>query len=132
MTRYRPRRGEGLPPGQRLLQEMPRFTDRPHLPPPRMPVEPRPETTHAGAPVGVVSGADLALGPRDHRADFHCVTGWSVTNLVWTGIPVREVFASIGMADPPAPYLVARAGDRRKAGFVWRTPSPTTSSWRRT
>src|SRR5215218_7170670 len=120
MTRYWPRRVAGMPPGQRLLQEMPRFTDRPRLPPPRMPVEPRLEVTHGGAPVAVVSAADLAaLGPRDHRADFHCVTGWSVTNLVWTGVPVREVLASIGITDPPAPYVAARAGDRRQAGFVW-------------
>jgi DMSO/TMAO reductase YedYZ molybdopterin-dependent catalytic subunit len=118
--RYRTRRAEGLPPGQRLLQKMPRFTDRPHLPPPRMPVEPGLEVTRAGAPVAVLSAADLAaLCPRDHRADFHCVTGWSVTGLVWTGIPLREVFASVGITDAPAPYLVARAGDRRKAGFVW-------------
>jgi DMSO/TMAO reductase YedYZ molybdopterin-dependent catalytic subunit len=109
-----------MPPGQRLLQEMPRFTDRPHLPPPRMSVEPQLEITHGGAPVAVVSAADLAaLGPRDHRADFHCVAGWSVTDLVWTGVPVREVLASIGITDPPAPYVAARAGDRRKAGFVW-------------
>jgi DMSO/TMAO reductase YedYZ molybdopterin-dependent catalytic subunit len=91
VTRYWPRPAAVLPPGQRLLQEMPRFTDRPHLPPPRMPVEPRLEVTHGGAPVAVVSAADLAaLGTRDHRADFHCVTGWSVTNLVWTGVLLRR------------------------------------------
>jgi len=120
MTRYWPRRAPGLPPGQRLLTEMPRFTDQPLRPPPQTPAEPRLEITNDGAPVAVVTGADLkALDPRDHRADFHCVTTWSVTGLVWTGVPLREVFASIGITEPPAPYLVARGGDGARAAFVW-------------
>jgi DMSO/TMAO reductase YedYZ molybdopterin-dependent catalytic subunit len=120
VRRYRPRRVDGLPPGQRLLTDMPRFTDRPRLPPPRMPAEPRLEISHAGAPLAVLTGADLeALGPHDFRADFHCVTGWSVTGLTWRGVPLREVLASVGIADPPAPYLVASTGDRRRAGYLW-------------
>ena len=66
MTRYVPRRAPGLPPGQRLLQEMPRFTDRPNLPPPKMFAEPRLEITHGGATLAVVSAAGLAaLRPRE-------------------------------------------------------------------
>lgn len=118
--RYWPRRADGLPPGQRLMTEMPRFTDRPHVPPPEMPVEPRLEITNEGEPIAVVTGADLqALEPRDHRADFHCVTTWSVTGLVWTGVPLREVFTSVGIIDAPAPYLVARAGDGDRVAFAW-------------
>ncbi|MEU4427104.1 molybdopterin-dependent oxidoreductase [Actinoplanes sp. NPDC024001] len=120
MMRYWPRRAGGLPPGQRLLTVMPRFTDLPHLPPPAMPIEPRLEIRNEGELVAVVTAADLeALGPRDHPADFHCVTTWSVTGLIWTGVPLREVLASVGMSEAPAPYLVARAGDRRKAAFTW-------------
>jgi DMSO/TMAO reductase YedYZ molybdopterin-dependent catalytic subunit len=120
MTRYWPRRAGGLPPGQRLARDMPRFGDEPLRPPPQMPAEPRLEITNQGAPIAVVTGADLrALGPRDHRADFHCVTTWSVTDLTWTGVPLREVFASVGIGDPPGPYLVARAGDRHRAVFTW-------------
>lgn len=120
MTRYWPRRAEGLPPGQRLLEEMPRFTDLPHRAPPRMPDEPRLEIKHEGESIAVVTGADLqALGPRDHRADFHCVTTWSVTGLIWTGVPLCEVFASVGVTSAPASYLVARAGDRRRAVLTW-------------
>ncbi len=119
MMRYWPRRAVGLPPGQRLMREMPRFTDLPHLPPPEMPADPRLEITIEGEPLAVVTGADLeALEPRDHRADFHCVTTWSVTGLSWTGVPLREVFASVGITDAPAPYLVARAGDRGRAVFT--------------
>lgn len=120
IMRYWPRRADGLPPGQRLMTEMPRFTDRPHVPPPEMPVEPRLEITNEGEPIAVVTGADLqALEPRDHRADFHCVTTWSVTGLVWTGVPLREVFTSVGIIDAPAPYLVARAGDGDRVAFTW-------------
>ncbi len=118
--RFWPRSTAGLPPGQGLLDAMPRFSDRPHRAPPAMPVEPRLEITHDGRPLGVVRAADLeALGPRDYRADFHCVTTWSVTGLVWRGVSLREVFASLAITSAPAPYLVARAGDRRKAAFTW-------------
>ncbi|MBB4742260.1 DMSO/TMAO reductase YedYZ molybdopterin-dependent catalytic subunit [Actinoplanes octamycinicus] len=98
---------------------MPRFTDIPHRPPPTMPGEPRLEIRREGELVTVLTAADLrVLGPREHTADFHCVTTWSVTGLVWTGVPLREVLASVGMPEPPTPYLVARAGDRRKAAFT--------------
>jgi DMSO/TMAO reductase YedYZ molybdopterin-dependent catalytic subunit len=99
---------------------MPRFTDRPYEPPPGVPAEPRLEITNDGVPVAVLTGADLqALGPRDHRADFHCVTTWSVTGLVWTGVPLTEVLASVGITTAPAPYLVASGADRRRATLQW-------------
>ncbi len=120
MMRYWPRRADGLPPGQRLMTEMPRFTDLPHLPPPDMPSEPRLEISNEGVAIAVLTGEDIeALKPTDHLADFHCVTTWSVKNLKWTGVPLREVFASLGITVAPAPYLIARGGDRRKAGFMW-------------
>ncbi len=37
MTIYWPRRSDGLPPGQRLMHDMPRFTDDPFRPPPDLP-----------------------------------------------------------------------------------------------
>ena len=120
MKIYWPRRAPGLPPGQRLMTEMPRFTDRPFKPPPDMAAEPRFEITNEGAPIAILSGADLeALGPRDHVADFHCVTTWSVTGLVWRGVPLRDVFASVGITEPLAPYLVASSEDRRSVAFLW-------------
>lgn len=117
--RYWPRRAPGLPPGQRLLQTMPRFADNPLRPPPAT-AGPRLEVTRAGAPVAVLTAADLdTLGPREHRADFHCVTTWSATGLVWTGVPLREVLASVGITAAAAPYLVARGADGYRAVFVW-------------
>jgi DMSO/TMAO reductase YedYZ molybdopterin-dependent catalytic subunit len=86
-----------------------------------MPVEPRLEIRNEGELVAVLTAADLqALGPRDHRADFHCVTTWSVTGLTWTGVPLREVLASAGISGAPAPYLVAHAGDRHRVAFTWQ------------
>jgi DMSO/TMAO reductase YedYZ molybdopterin-dependent catalytic subunit len=119
MTRYWPRNAPGLPPGQRLLPEMPRFANHPLRPPPA-PAQSRLEISRAGAAIAVLTAADLdALGPREHRADFHCVTTWSVTGLVWTGVPLREVLASAGITEGTAPYLVATGADGHRMAFVW-------------
>ena len=120
MTRYWPRRSDGLPPGQRLLREMPRFSDDPFLPPPTGVPEPALEVSLERDPLARVS-ADLleSLRPRDVRADFHCVTTWSVTGLLWRGVPVREVLQAIGIDEAPAPYVVARGADRQWTAFLW-------------
>ncbi|HWG98928.1 MAG TPA: molybdopterin-dependent oxidoreductase, partial [Pilimelia sp.] len=115
-----PRRAEGLPPGQRLMADMPRFTDRPRRPPPRMPARPTLRLSHDRQLITVLTADDLeALRPSDYRADFHCVTTWSVTGLTWTGVPLRQAFAAAGITAAPAPYLVARAGDHGRAVFCW-------------
>ncbi|MEP6626289.1 MAG: molybdopterin-dependent oxidoreductase [Acidimicrobiia bacterium] len=114
-----PRRASGLPPGQRLLGEMPRFTDKPFAAPPPSPPDLDLTISVDRAPRAVV-GPDLlaSLGPREFVADFHCVTTWSVTGLVWTGTPLCEVFAAVGIEAPPAPYLVARSTDHRRGHFL--------------
>lgn len=118
--RYRTRRAAGLPAGQRLLDGMPRFSDRPLRPPPQLHAEPTLEVTRRGASVAVLTAADLhALGPREQRADFHCVTTWSVTGLDWTGVPLGEVLAAVGVTEATAPYLVARAADGARAAYTW-------------
>lgn len=120
MTRYWPRRADGLPPGQRLLTVMPRFSDNPFLPPPSGPAEPALEITLERDALARVTGETLeGLGPRDVTADFHCVTTWSVTGLVWRGVPLREVLAAVGITEPPAPYVVARGADRCWTALVW-------------
>jgi DMSO/TMAO reductase YedYZ molybdopterin-dependent catalytic subunit len=99
---------------------MPRFTDRPWAAPP----DPLPPleleiSGHGGSPV-VVTGDDLErLGSRDFVADFHCVTTWSVTNVTWTGVPLRDVFASHGITDAPTPFLEVRTADRRTVYYLW-------------
>ena len=120
MTRYRPRRSAGLPPGQRLLADMPRFTDKPFLRPPTVGPEPDVAITLERQPLARLSAELLRqLGPRDVRADFHCVTTWSVRGLVWRGVPLREALAAVGITEPPAPYVAARGADRQWTAFLW-------------
>jgi hypothetical protein len=65
---------------------------------------------YQGAPVAELDDAAFqALGPRDIVADFHCVTTWSVAGLTWTGVPLREVLASVGITTAPEPFVVAQA-----------------------
>ena len=119
MTRYWPRRAEGLPPGQRLFPVMPRCSDNPFLPPPSGLVEPELEITCEGDALARVNGEILeGLGPREVTAEFHCVTTWSVTGLVWRGVPLREVLAAVGITKAPAPYVVARGADSCWTAFV--------------
>lgn len=114
-----PQRRPGLPPGQRLLSHMPRFTDKPFAAPP----DPLPDLalriTHQGAPIANLDAAAFeALGPREVVADFHCVTTWSVIGLTWTGVPLLEVLASVGISSAPAPFVIAGAADRRRGHFL--------------
>ncbi len=114
-----PRPATGLPPGQMLLRHMPRFTDAPHRPPPQMTSE-CVKFSCDGAAVGSIGMTELAaIGLRDVVADFHCVTTWSVTGLTWTGVPLVEVLASLGITDGSGRYLVASAADHRRATFIW-------------
>ena len=120
MRHYWPKRADGLPPGQRLLTTMPRFTDNPLRRPPDVPLQPELHISIGGDPVAHVSGDTLdRLGPRDVRADFHCVTTWSVRGLRWRGVPLRDVLAEVGITEAPAPYVVARAADGCRAVLVW-------------
>jgi hypothetical protein len=117
--RYGPRRSSGLPPGQGLLSKKPRFTDTPNQAPPDLPA-PELAIRVDGQDRGIVTEADLeALGLDDYRFDFHCVATWSVKDLTWTGVPLREVVALFGLDEETRPYLVARAADRRRP--PWRT-----------
>lgn len=120
MSRYRPRRAPGLPPGQRLLADMPRFSDNPLLPPPPVPDDPVVELSVEREPLATVPLSLLdELGPRDLRADFHCVTTWSVQGLLWRGVPLREVLAAVGVTEAPAPYVVAKGADGPWTQFLW-------------
>lgn len=117
MKIYWPTRSDGLPPSQRLMPGMPRFTDKPFRPPPL------PSPVHVAIsidrePIAELTAADLqAFEPVELTADFHCVTTWSVRNLVWTGVPFRSVAAAHGVEPSTAPYVVARAADGRRGHF---------------
>ena len=85
-----------LPPGQRRVDGFPRFGS--HLS--------RPAPAVRAAPVIAVGGAvreefDLPLAklsmlPRQEQlADFHCVAGWSATDLTWEGVPFGALYRAV-------------------------------------
>jgi len=52
----------------------------------------------------------LALKRRVQVSDFHCVTGWSVYNNTWEGIPLAQLLAQAGVK-PEARYVKFYSGD---------------------
>ena len=85
-----------LPPGQRRIDWFPRFGTDLTGPTPTVPAAP------CIAIRGVVTGAvefpvaDLGrLNRREVVADFHCVAGWTFTDLRWEGVPFAEFFRQV-------------------------------------
>ena len=82
-----------LPPGQRALEGFPRFgkslTGAPPVPPERPVIEFR----GVGIESFTVQVTDLLRADRrEVVTDFHCVAGWSATNLRWEGVPFHTVY----------------------------------------
>jgi DMSO/TMAO reductase YedYZ molybdopterin-dependent catalytic subunit len=85
-----------LPPGQFEIGEFPRFGTHLHRPPPAVPHDPAITITGAGAKPFDLPLADLATLPRrELTADFHCVAGWSATNLHWEGVAFETFYRTI-------------------------------------
>jgi len=83
---------ETLPPGQRRIDGFPRFGQHLARPAPAVPTDPVIEIRGAITGELVVPLATLAALPRRTLdADFHCVAGWSATDLRWDGVAF-EVF----------------------------------------
>jgi DMSO/TMAO reductase YedYZ molybdopterin-dependent catalytic subunit len=82
-----------LPPGQKELERFPRFGKSLTGAPPVPPECPVIEFGGVGIEPFTVLTADLL---RDNRravvTDFHCVAGWSATNLRWDGVPFHTVY----------------------------------------
>lgn len=85
-----------LPPGQKALDFFPRFGTHFGKPPPLVP--PSPTVSIQGplsSPVDLPL-ADLRRLPRTAlTADFHCVAGWSATDLRWEGVPFRSLYEAV-------------------------------------
>ena len=82
-----------LPPGQRRIDGFPRFGTHLNTPPPDLPEAPAIEVTGAGVQPFRISAPDLAgLPRRDQTSDFHCVAGWSATDLRWSGVPFADLY----------------------------------------
>ena len=92
-----------LPPGQRLVDRFPRFGAHLSRPAPAVPVDPVLEIRGVVAEAFDVPLSALATLPRrELTADFHCVAGWSATNLRWEGVSFRAVYTTfVQPALPP-------------------------------
>lgn len=82
-----------LPPGQRKVEGFPRFGTHMNRPAPRIPADPVIEIDGGVTHPLVLPVAELAELPRRELvADFHCVAGWSSTDLHWEGISFKALF----------------------------------------
>jgi DMSO/TMAO reductase YedYZ molybdopterin-dependent catalytic subunit len=85
-----------LPPGQRAVDGFPRFGTHLHRPPPAVPVDPAIEISGAVTKSLALSLTELVTLPRRPLiADFHCVAGWSATNLHWEGVAFEAFYRVI-------------------------------------
>lgn len=87
---------KALPPGQRRVDGFPRFGAHLSSPAPAVPVDPVIKISGAGTKSFAVPLAELATLPRrEVTADFHCVAGWSSTNLRWEGVAFETFYRMI-------------------------------------
>jgi DMSO/TMAO reductase YedYZ molybdopterin-dependent catalytic subunit len=85
-----------LPPGQHRTDGFPRFGTHLHRPAPAVPIDPVIEISGAVAESFTLPLAALATLPRrELTADFHCVAGWSATNLHWEGVAFETFYRTI-------------------------------------
>ena len=85
-----------LPPGQRQTDGFPRFGKHLHRPAPAVPIDPVIEISGAVPESFAVPLATLATLPRrELTADFHCVAGWSATDLHWEGVAFETFYRTI-------------------------------------
>lgn len=55
--------------------------------------------------------ADILAMPRTRIVrDYHCVTGWTVSNVAWTGVKVSDFLAAVGPR-PSANYVLLASAD---------------------
>jgi len=86
----------GLPPGQRRIARFPRFGVHLSRPAPAVPVHPVIEIRGAVTEPFDVPLARLATLPRRELvADFHCVTGWSATDVRWEGVSFETFYRNV-------------------------------------
>ena len=100
-----------LPPGQRRIEGFPRFGTHLHRPPPAVPAAPELEINGAvGAPIALGLAELASLPRRELIADFHCVAGWSATDLRWEGVGFETFYRAVVEPsvppDPPVTHIV--------------------------
>src|ERR671919_386172 len=109
-----------LPPGQRRVEGFPRFGTQLWRPAPPVPADPVITVRGAVTEAFDVPLATLATLPRQElTADFHCVAGWSATELRWEGVPFEAFYrAAIEPALEPGveiTHVVFRGLDRYRS-----------------
>jgi DMSO/TMAO reductase YedYZ molybdopterin-dependent catalytic subunit len=83
----------GLPPGQKRVEGFPRFGTHLSKPPPAVPLDPVIKVRGAVTEGFEIPLTELCGLPRkEMRADFHCVAGWSATDLLWEGVPFETFY----------------------------------------
>ncbi len=86
-------RTKTLPPGQRRVDGFPRFGTHLHRPPPAVPDDPVIAVSGVVRAAAEVRLPDLAELPRTEIvADFHCVAGWTATDLRWEGVRFADFY----------------------------------------
>lgn len=91
-----------LPPGQHRVEGFPRFGTHLARPAPAVPVDPVIEVSGAVTKAFALPVAALATLPRRQlTADFHCVAGWSATDLHWEGVAFETLYRMV--VEPSVP-----------------------------
>ncbi len=107
-----------LPPGQHLIDGFPRFGTHLSRPAPAVPAHPVIEIRGAGPEAFEVPLARLATLPRREQvADFHCVAGWSATNLRWEGVPFAAFYRAVLEPALPATTVITHVVFRGLDGY---------------
>jgi DMSO/TMAO reductase YedYZ molybdopterin-dependent catalytic subunit len=114
------RRGDvTLPPGQRAVEGFPRFGTHLHRPPPAVPRDAAVKISGAVANSLDFPLSGLAALPRrELTADFHCVAGWSATNLRWEGVAFETFYRAVIeplRPDPSVTHIVFGGLDRYRS-----------------
>src|SRR5438067_7750849 len=85
-----------LPPGHYPVGGFPRFGTHLRRPPPAVPVAPVIEISGAVGKSFALPLEELAALPRrELTADFHCVAGWSATDLHWEGVAFETFYRKV-------------------------------------
>jgi DMSO/TMAO reductase YedYZ molybdopterin-dependent catalytic subunit len=107
-----------LPPGQRRVDGFPRFGTHFATPPPAVPDDPAIEIRVAGSTAATIPVEDLAGLPRRNlTADFHCVAGWTATDLHWGGVAFETLYRTIIEPTLPAQFAVSHVVFRGLDGY---------------
>jgi DMSO/TMAO reductase YedYZ molybdopterin-dependent catalytic subunit len=97
------------PPGQRVIDQFPRFGVPGRAP--RVPNDPTVEISGSLAHDITLPLSTLAELPRrEITADFHCVAGWTATNLTWEGVAFADLYRLVIEPALPERTLITHVG----------------------